>query len=221
MKYYLYKYSENWENEIDINGFAILNELEKGEAIAKFKRKFKSGDSIYIGPKQEIEYSSMDELINVISFEEISLAEYHTLKKLFCSNVFGDVGPLDIDFENHDESLLDMDDEDEEEEDSDDLYEDEYNAKADTIAFFIEKEFGIERTSTYEHHSNFTWRPTTKTTIEIIIPSFEEGDDEIEMSLKVGNKEIEYDCLEFEKTHNKLTVFKQFIQTYLEKARQY
>ncbi len=104
MKYYLGFWKSNWADEMDVEGFKVLNEEEYKlivSQIEKFKNKYKgvSEDEDYevffrIGSNEDMCYDSKDDLISEISFEEISKEEYDSYIKRFghsfgFDNVFG------------------------------------------------------------------------------------------------------------------------------------
>lgn len=137
MKYYLYTFEDNWADEMDVQGFAVLTEDEKDMAIAQIKRQYKNGGTICFGTNEDNEYDDLDDVMDCVEFEEISQSEYSTLKKLFGES-FGELGPLDI--YSLGEDSEDFDDE----EDEDDDYERDFEGEADKIVNFIKSEYGIE-----------------------------------------------------------------------------
>jgi len=90
MKNYIMIYSGNWNDEIDVDGFVILNKTET-TYIKNFLKKFKTTISISLGFGDDIEYENGKELLEEISFQEITDDEYITINKFFGdSNDFGD-----------------------------------------------------------------------------------------------------------------------------------
>jgi len=83
-------YSGNWNDEIDVDGFVILNKKQTNY-ISKFLRKFKDQISISLGFGEDVEYENGKELLDEITFQEITSDECDAIKKVFGeSNDFGD-----------------------------------------------------------------------------------------------------------------------------------
>lgn len=78
----LLKWSTNWADEMDIEGY-ILTSKDKSD---DWKKKLKTVDfsfSLQIGTNEDIEYSSGEDLISEVSLKNITDEEYTTLKKYF------------------------------------------------------------------------------------------------------------------------------------------
>lgn len=254
MRYYLYKFSDNWADEMDIEGFAVMTEDEKDAALVKIKRQFKRGGTICFGSNEENEYDNLNDVLACISWNEISQSEYNTLRKLF-GNTFGECGPLDNnDFEEEGveycaecgEEFSDPEESDlcehcrEEEEEKeciecgaqiysdgdtlcdDCLYEQDYNKNANKIYEFIKQEYGIEATLTSGTHSKFLWKPTPKSEIEIVIGEYDDGEEEVVLTLKVNNRELRYEFFAVETIYDSPGHYlKNVIREFIEKAKQY
>ena len=83
-------YSGNWNEEIDVDGFVIMNKTEI-TYLSKFLRKYKDPISVSLGVGDYVEYDNGKELLDEISFQEITPEEYETITKFFgSSNDFGD-----------------------------------------------------------------------------------------------------------------------------------
>lgn len=83
-------YSGNWNDEIDVDGFVILNKTQVCY-ITSFLKKFKEPISISLGFGEDVEYEYGKELLDEISFQEITTEECETIIKFFgSSNDFGD-----------------------------------------------------------------------------------------------------------------------------------
>jgi len=82
MKYYLFKYHDNWADEIDIDGYAIMNEKKKNkfEKSINHIKENNTGIYFYIGTNEEIDHATIPD--DLYDFVEISSDEYKTLKKL-------------------------------------------------------------------------------------------------------------------------------------------
>ena len=90
MKQFMMIYSGNWNDEIDVDGFVIMNRKDM-LYVKNFLKKYKTPISISIGFGDYIEYENGKELLEEISFQEISSTEYDTVVKFFGnSNDFGD-----------------------------------------------------------------------------------------------------------------------------------
>lgn len=83
-------YSGNWNDEIDVDGFVTLNKTQ-ANYISSFLKKFKEPISISLGFGDDVEYDNGKELLDEISFQEVSTEESLTIQKFFGeSNDFGD-----------------------------------------------------------------------------------------------------------------------------------
>jgi len=94
---YILTYSGNWNNEISVDGFSLVNKRNK-HRIVKCLENY--NDTIYIsnGGDDEIEYENGKELLEELSFVEITNNyEVNTIKKYFGdSNDFGNNLLIDI-----------------------------------------------------------------------------------------------------------------------------
>lgn len=89
MKKYIMIYSGNWNEEIDVDGFVMLNKKDV-QYLTNFLKSYKDSISISLG-SDYVEYDNGDELLDEISFQEINSFEYNTINKFFGeSNDFGD-----------------------------------------------------------------------------------------------------------------------------------
>jgi hypothetical protein len=79
----LLQWDTNWADEMDINGFAIMDksEWEDYKKMLKNKERF----YIYIGTNEEIDYNNGNELLKEISVKNISDDEVKTIRKFFGS----------------------------------------------------------------------------------------------------------------------------------------
>ena len=83
-------YSGNWNDEIDVDGFVIMNKSEMCY-LAGFLKKYKDPISVSLGFGDDVEYDNGKELLEEISFQEIKSDEFETIYKFFGqSNDFGD-----------------------------------------------------------------------------------------------------------------------------------
>ena len=90
MKNFMMVYSGNWNEEIDVDGFVIMNKKEMCY-LTSFLKKYKAPISVSLGFGDYVEYENGKELLEEISFQEISPIEYDTINKFFGrSNDFGD-----------------------------------------------------------------------------------------------------------------------------------
>jgi hypothetical protein len=220
MRYYLYKFEDNWADEMDVQGFAVLTEDEKDMAVAQIKRSYKNGGTICFGTNEDNHYNNLTEVMDCVEFEEISQSQYNTLMNLFGQS-FGELGPLDIydlDGDNDDYDEDEDDDEDEEEE-----FEREYEANAKKIYDFIQSEYGIETKSDPDYYAAFSWKPTPKSEIEILIGAYSGDDDEeVELTLKVNNRELRYEFFDVASICDKPGYFlRNIISQMIEKAKSY
>jgi len=95
---YILTYSGNWNNEINVDGFSLIDKKTK-QRIVNCLNNFK--DTIYIsnGGDDEIEYDNGKELLEELNFEKITKeSEINTIKKYFGEyNDFGNNLLIDID----------------------------------------------------------------------------------------------------------------------------
>jgi hypothetical protein len=90
MKIFVMFYSGNWNDEIDVDGFILLNKTQV-KYVTGFLKNFKDPISISLGFGEDIEYENGKELLDEISFQEITIDECETIIKFFGnSNDFGD-----------------------------------------------------------------------------------------------------------------------------------
>lgn len=82
MKYYLLKYSDNWADEMDIDGYVVIDENRKAELekAIEYLNEHKLGICHCIGSNEEIEYAEVSE--DLYSIRELSPDEYKILEKL-------------------------------------------------------------------------------------------------------------------------------------------
>lgn len=92
MKNYMMIYSGNWNEEIDVDGFVIMNKKEM-TYLTSFLKKYKVPISVSLGfgENDYVDYENGKELLDEISFQEITNEEYCCITKFFgASNDFGD-----------------------------------------------------------------------------------------------------------------------------------
>lgn len=90
MKKFIMIYSGNWDDEIDVDGFYIMNKKQMINFIRSLK-KYNDPITIDLGTKYSIDYENGKEILEEISFQEISDDEHTSIKKFFGdSNDFGD-----------------------------------------------------------------------------------------------------------------------------------
>ena len=240
MKYYLYRFSDNWADEMDLEGFAILTEIEKDIALAKIKKEYKHGGTIGFGTNEDNEYSSLSDVMATVSFKEITAVEYNAIRKAFGATYMGETGPLDVWDLDDDEDEDDVEycdncggelDEDGECPDCDeeDDYEEEFESNACEITNFIEKEYGIEQDPTTNFvgsgsvFARYIWKPTPNTEIHITIDSYcGDGEEEVELHLKYKGKDVRYEFFKVEDIYkNPGAHIRDLIKEFIEKAKKY
>lgn len=90
MKNFMMIYSGTWNDEIDVDGFVVLNKTQT-TYLTKFLKSYKSPISVSLGFGDDVEYDDGKELLEEISFQEITSEEHDTINKFFgSSNDFGD-----------------------------------------------------------------------------------------------------------------------------------
>lgn len=82
-KEYLITYSDNWADEMDIDGHRIMSGSELNEYIKYAKLVFKKDGcyDYYIGTNQEINYESFKDFAEHFEIQEISEEEHKVLSK--------------------------------------------------------------------------------------------------------------------------------------------
>lgn len=82
MNYYMLTWQANWADEMNVNGFIILNEKEYEKFIENSKKASKSRNSfeIGVGSNEDIYYENIDELFDSIFIEKITEEEYEVFK---------------------------------------------------------------------------------------------------------------------------------------------
>ena len=98
MKYFLAQFSDNWADEMDIEGFVLLTEEEKDETVKGMRINFdecntKWGYEIGFGTNQGKSYKTFDEVLKQVGIKEVTKEEYDTLIKFFPYG-HGNPGPL-------------------------------------------------------------------------------------------------------------------------------
>ncbi len=91
MQHVLVKWSSNWADEMDIEGFRIMKQ-EEWEAYKKEVRK-KKYFCIYVGTNEDIEYSSGEDLLAEIKVKKITPEEERIIRK-FIGSTFGNTNFL-------------------------------------------------------------------------------------------------------------------------------
>ena len=80
MKRFLVKYSDNWADEMDIDGCVVITE-EQYNKIQENLKSFKPF-TFSIGTNEEIEYETLSSLKRKLEFLEIAEEEYSVIEKL-------------------------------------------------------------------------------------------------------------------------------------------
>ncbi len=218
MKYYLYTFSDNWADEMDVQGFAIMTEKQKDISLSAIRRYYKNGGEISFGTNESNDYDSLEDVLACVEFKEISKSEYESVLNVFEGSTMGELGPLKILEEDEDEEY----EEDEEDDDDEDMYEAEYDGQAKRICEFIKDEFGILETSS----SYFLWKPTPKSEITISILDYDSAEEvsdyeQIEVSLKYNGKEMGFEFFEVNVIYHDFEIMSKQIKQFIEKAKSY
>lgn len=114
MEKVLLKWSSNWADEMDVEGFDIMKKSEWDE----FKKKVKKMKNfcVYIGTNEEIDYVTGEDLLSEIKAKKITPEEERIIKK-FIGSTFGFTSFLYV-IEGHNDELIDeLNDLDDEEDD--------------------------------------------------------------------------------------------------------
>lgn len=83
MENVLVKWSSNWADQMDIEGFSIL----KVTAWEEYKKKLRVRSSfrIYIGTEEYIDYASGEDLLEEIKVKKLSAADEKSIRKMLGS----------------------------------------------------------------------------------------------------------------------------------------
>lgn len=94
---YIITYTGNWNDEINVDGFAIISDKKKNR-IVKLLTDYDNIIYINNGGDDEIEYENGKELLDEISFEKITRDEISVITKFFGrNNDYGNNFLLNID----------------------------------------------------------------------------------------------------------------------------
>ena len=86
---YLLTYSGNWGDEIDVDGFIIIDNNYKNY-ITNYLTNYLYPIQVDIGFNESVDYDNGEELLQEITFQKITKNELKTIEKFFnSSNDFG------------------------------------------------------------------------------------------------------------------------------------
>ena len=97
----LVKWDSNWADEMDVEGFAILEKAD-ADRLKKTLKNFKRQFTICIGTNEEIDYEQGSDMLDELEFKKISEEEYKTVKKLFGTSGGHDFADIIYELENWD-----------------------------------------------------------------------------------------------------------------------
>jgi hypothetical protein len=81
-KFYLVKSDFNWADEMDLEGFAIVTEKEKLE-FEELARKVTEEIEFYVGSNEEVRFDNGEDLLDHMTFTEISAEVSNTICEAF------------------------------------------------------------------------------------------------------------------------------------------
>ena len=84
-------FSDDWADEMQIEGFVLLDENEANEERAALE-ELEFPLTVYFGTNEENEYESMEQLAEAYKLEPITGEEYEVMFKLFGPS-FGNISP--------------------------------------------------------------------------------------------------------------------------------
>jgi hypothetical protein len=87
-KIYLVKFSSDWADEFDMNGFKVMSE----EEFEKYKTGMNNEEYPYeagFGTNEWFDYEDAEDVMNDLTIVEISVSEAEVLTKLFTDGSFG------------------------------------------------------------------------------------------------------------------------------------
>ena len=84
-RYLLVKFSGNWADEMDIDGFWIATQEQWEKYQRQWHEWFSNGDSFewYIGTNESIEFEDYDDFMSYFDAEEISMNDATILQRHF------------------------------------------------------------------------------------------------------------------------------------------
>lgn len=249
MKYYVCTFSDNWADEMDLEGFCLMTEDEKDEMIKDIKKRFKKGGTIGFGSNESNDYDDADEVLATLSYEQITKAEFDTISRVIGTS-FGEQGPMDGSGGNWDDDDDDDDDEDviecsqcgraiydyegdicsiceeenERKEKHNNIVNQYHTDRVNSVIEFIQKTFGIQVKDRTRYSVDFLWKPTPKSEFSISIDTNMGSivnPSKIKLSLKHNNKEVKKESLSFEEYNRRQQRLKAIIDTFINKAKEY
>lgn len=81
--FHLVKYNDNWADEMDLDGFRLMERNEYREFVKGIKAIKRFPLEIYIGTNQEVTYESVEDIIKALKFETVTKDEFALLTTLF------------------------------------------------------------------------------------------------------------------------------------------
>jgi len=247
MKYYVCTFSDNWADEMDLEGFCLMTEDEKDEMIKDIKKRFRRGGSICFGTNEDNDYSDADEVLATLSYEQITKAEFDTIARVIGTS-FGEQGPMDGSGGNWDDEDEDEDEDTVEcikcgrtiyeyEGDICSICEEEkerrerqsavmsryLTERVNSVIDFIQKTYGIQVKDRTRSSVDFLWKPTPKSEFSITIIPDEctiTRPGKIKLNLKHNNKEVKIENLSFEEYNRRQQRLKTIIDTFINKAKE-
>ena len=108
--YVLVKWSDNWADEMDLNGFRIYTESEWKDFRTKLSA-YKDGFTICVGTNEDIDYSNGKDLLKKMKVHKLSESDYATISRIF-GDVYGEQSVFDDSPIDEDTDWEDEDDED-------------------------------------------------------------------------------------------------------------
>lgn len=81
----LVEWNSNWADEMDVEGWSVLSEEEVSDLKTNLNNR-EGNFSVYIGTNEDITYSCGKDMLDELTFKEISYDESNVLTKLFGGN---------------------------------------------------------------------------------------------------------------------------------------
>lgn len=92
---YIVRYSGNWADEMDLEGFSLMDGEELNKYIETAKKFFATGDtySFYVGTNEEVEYESLEDFLNDFTATAICDADHAVFQEHMAGIGFFPDGP--------------------------------------------------------------------------------------------------------------------------------
>ncbi len=81
--FHLIKYNDNWADEMDLDGFRLMERKEYKEFVKGIRAIKEFPLEIYFGTNQEVTFESVEDIMKSLKFETVTEDEFALLEALF------------------------------------------------------------------------------------------------------------------------------------------